>query len=718
LLCYYNIEYYKQYIINNLKCFSEGVIMYNRFFNRVMMYFVILTGIAVFNSLFFSASLQAKQGQGRPQQGPAQIGVVSNVQWSADGKFLYYSNQSKNYRVDLKTLEITTIDSLPQIPRAPAAARPPQRPTGGRTISAPTRGHQFMTEASPNGRWYAVCKDWNVWLENDSTGEKIQVTTDGNNKFRYGTANWTYGEELSVRNGMWWSPDSKYLIYYVFSEENVKDFYLIGNLTGTYTTIMSEGYIKAGYPNPIVTMEIYELATKKKTRIDVGEKSRDQYIYNMRFTPDGKELLFNRKDRYHHDLDMLALNYITVKIRKVLSEHQDSWQEDSPRMTFLNDGKRFLWPTEKTMWLNYELRNLDGTLIATLTKGDYPVASIVKVDEDNNWLFFKACSDVHPLCEQLHKVRLDGTGQVKLTSGSVNYSRIYISNDDKYFVAQYETVEQPPSSALYSTEGKLLKVLAEGPKITNNRSELFTFKANDGKTDIYGILDKPADFDPNKTYPLIISVYGGPDSRAVNNTYRNGENTYNPNGYLVAQIDNRGTSGRGKAFSAAEYKKLGDIDIQDQADGARYLAKRAYINPKRIGIVGHSYGGYMGAMAAVKHSDIFTACVDRAGPTDWRNYDSIYTERYMSTPQDNPEGYDNGSAMKFVQNMNCKLLIMHGLIDDNVHPTNAFQFIDALDRAGKKYESRFFPTSMHGFGGNDTQMDFFYRYLMEPYVKK
>ena len=685
----------------------------------VMMVILALTGLLFLTGL----TLFADQGRQGGAQGAAQSGVLSNVSWSEDGKYLYYSNQGKNYQYDLSKKAVKEVESLPtaaagagrQIP----AARPPSQRTGGRVIPAPSRGHQYMTEASPNGKWYAVCKDWNVWLENDSTGEKIQVTTDGNVKFRYGTANWTYGEELSVRNGMWWSPDSKYLIYYVFSEEFVKDFYLIGGLIETYTTVMSEGYIKAGYPNPIVTLEIYELASKKKTRIDVGEKQRDQYIYGMRFTPDGKELLFNRIDRYHHDLEVLALDYTTGKFRKVVSERQDTWQENNPRMTFLSDNKRFLWPTEKTLFQHYELRNLDGTLIATLTKGDYPIASIVKLDEKANLLFYKACSDVHPLCEQLHKVKLDGTGELKLTSGSVNYTTIRISPDNKYFVAQYELVENPPSTGLYTTDGKLVQVLAEGQKITNNRSELFTFKANDGKTDIYGVLHKPENFDPNKKYALIISVYGGPDSRAVNNSYQNGERTYNSAGYLVAQIDNRGTSGRGKVFSGAVYKKLGDIDIQDQADGARYLAAaKPYIDRRRIGIIGHSYGGYMGAMGAVKHSDIFTACVDRAGPTDWKNYDSIYTERYMSTPQDNPDGYKNGAAMTFVDQMNCKLLIMHGLVDDNVHPTNAWQFIDALDKAGKKYESRFFPTSMHGFGGNDTQMDFFYRYLMEPYEKK
>jgi dipeptidyl-peptidase-4 len=292
-----------------------------------------------------------------------------------------------------------------------------------------------------------------------------------------------------------------------------------------------------------------------------------------------------------------------------------------------------------------------------------------------------------------------------------------ISPDSKWFTAQYENTETPPSTALYSTNGKMITMLAEGQKVENNLTELFVFKANDGITDIYGVLHKPEGFDSSKKYPLIVSVYGGPDSRAISNRYQNGSRSTRGT-YLVAQIDNRGTSGRGKAFKALVYGKLGDIDIQDQADGVRFLRQRAYVDGKRVGIYGHSYGGYMAAMGIVKHPDVFTAAVDRAGPTHWKNYDSIYTERYMNLPQDNPEGYENGSAMHHVENMTGKLLIMHGMVDDNVHPTNAWQFIAALDAAGKQYESRFFPTGTHGFGGSETQWEFFQRYLIDPYMSE
>jgi dipeptidyl-peptidase-4 len=309
---------------------------------------------------------------------------------------------------------------------------------------------------------------------------------------------------------------------------------------------------------------------------------------------------------------------------------------------------------------------------------------------------------------------LDGTGQKRLTSLSLNHSRFELSSDRNWFVVRYEDVETPPSTALYSTEGELIKILAEGPENKNNLLELFSFKADDGVTDLYGILYKPKDFDPNRKYPLIVPVYGGPGSRTVRNYYRASTRDMD-RGYLMARIDNRGTSGRGKAFKASVYGRLGDVDVKDQADGVRYLRERPYVDGDRVGIYGHSYGGYMAAMSVLKHPDVFHAAAVRSAVTDWRHYDSIYTERYMNLPQDNPEGYRKGSCMTYIDSFKGKMLIMHGLVDDNVHPNNAWQLIDALDKAGKPYDSRFFPKSGHGTGGSDTQWAFFHRHLIEPF---
>ncbi len=639
-------------------------------------------------------------------------GRISRVEWDEDGDGLSFTNKGSRVRLDLDSQKIERMESA-----ADGGGRRRSRFdnrtrtwAGERGRPRPGRGRQYMRAPSPDEAWIAHCREWNVVLENMATGETKEVTTDGNRKYRYGTANWVYGEELRVRHGMWWSKDSKKLIFYEFDESEVLDFYLTSGLTGYNTVLLTEGYTKAGAPNPAVSLKMYDLETGKTTGVDTG--SKDHYLFNIRRSPYGEELLINRTDRRQKRLDVLALDFATGKTRIVVTEIQETWQSNTPLMRYLADGKRFIWETEKTGWKQYELRHLDGRLIATLTRGEYPAVSIVKVDEENGWLFYTACSDDHVLCTQLHKVRLDGTGQKRITPDSFHYSRFVISPDLKHFTAQYENVETPPSTALFGTEGKLIRVLAEGPRVEKNLSEIFTFKASDGVTDLFGVLHKPKDFDPSKKYPLIVPVYGGPGSRAVRNTYQNGARDTS-RGYLVARIDNRGTSGRGKAFMGAVYGKLGTIDILDQADGVRYLRQRPYVDGERVGIYGHSYGGFMAAIGIVRHPDVFQAAAVRSAVTDWRQYDSIYTERYMNLPQDNPEGYRLGACATHAENFSGKMLIMHGLLDDNVHPNNAWQLIHALDRAGKKYESRFFPTAGHGTGGNDTQWEFFRRHLIE-----
>ena len=676
--------------------------------------FLLVTSLITLGLCFIiSNSVIARKARGTDEI-DTNAGRIAQAEWSDDGRFLNFSNGDTRYRFDVEKKTRTNLGQADRKASRDSSRRFGNRQrrretrSGSRQIPRPGRGRQYMTEPSPDGKWYALCKDWNVVLENASTGEMIAVTTDGHRKFRYGTANWVYGEELNVRHGMWWSRDSLRIVFYEFDERPVKDYYLTTGLTGFNTDLDVEGYMKAGAPNPIVTLKIYDLETGETLSVETGDG--DQYLFDMRLSPDGSELLFHRTDRRQKKLDVMALDPKTGAARIVVTEVQETWQDNSPLMRFLEDGQRFIWQTEKTGWRQYELRHIDGSSICTLTRGEYPVSSIIEVDEKEGWLYYYAYSDSHPLCAQAHRVRLDGSGQKRLTTRSFYHSRFSASPDKKWFTVQYENVETPPSTALCTMEGELFSVLAEGPHVENNLTELFSFKAGDGKTDIYGVLHKPEDFDPRKKYPLIVAVYGGPGSRVVRNTYQSGTRDTR-RGYLGARIDNRGTAGRGKAFKGAVYGKLGDVDIQDQADGVRYLRQRSYIDGKCVGIYGHSYGGFMAAIGILRHPDAFQAAVVRSAVTDWRHYDSIYTERYMNLPQDNPDGYANGSSMTYADKFEGKMLIMHGLLDNNVHPTNAWQLINALDKAGKKYESRFFPTAGHGTGGTDTQWEFFDRHL-------
>lgn len=650
-------------------------------------------------------------------------GRINRVNWGEDGKTLSFTRLGQRYSFDLLTRELTHVEEEDQ-PR-----RPPRR---GARRPWPGRGRQYASEDSPDGQWQALCNTWNVTIapiEADGDGEDdqayqvdrgpIAVTLDGHRKFRYGTANWVYGEELDQNTAMWWSPDSRRLVFYEFDEREVEDFLLLGGLTDLRTDLRREGYSKAGEPNPTVGLLSYDLETDRITRIQTdGGEGDEWYIYNVRFTPDGSEVLFNRTNRHQNLLHVVAADLETGQSRIVVSETQPTWQENRPYMRFLDDGQRFIWETEKTGYRQFELRHLDGRLLNPLTGGDYPAESVEHIDEEAGVLFYTACGGEHPLNVHLYRVNLDGSDQRRLTWKKASHT-VDVSPDGQWFTAQYETISIPPTTALYDTEGNFIATLAESDPVRIAEygypaGELFTFKAADGVTDIYGSLFKPRDFDPTKAYPLVIDVYGGPASRAVRNRYSVG-NAACDLGFMVARIDNRGTSGRGKEFMGAVYQNLGIVDLQDQADGVRYLRQRRYIDGDRVGIYGHSYGGYMSQLAVLKYPDVFHVAAAGAGLAHWGNYDTIYTERYMRTPQENPEGFEGGSCLPYVDQLEGKLLILHGMVDDNVHPNNAWQLVQALQEAGKPFDIMFYANRGHGLGRHSNRMrwEYLFRHLIE-----
>ena len=545
------------------------------------------------------------------------------------------------------------------------------------------------------------------------TKELVNVTTDGDEDVHFGTASWVYGEELGQKKAMWWTPDSSKIIYYKFDDTLVEKFFLLRGWSEINTSLYPEYYAKAGAKNPISELFVYDLKSKKTIRIDIGG-SGDEYIYGLRMSPLGDRVLLNWTDRLQQHLKVVTVDLESGECKAIIEERQKTWQENSPAMRFLKDKKRFLWPTDKTGFTHYEVRDLEGNVFQTVTKGDFQINSL-EVFEDENLVSFVANSSiVNPYYMQYHLVGLDGKQQRRVTTLDYHHSNFQLSPDRKWLIAQYEAVNRPPSTAIYRTDGKFVANLAEqSPAEAANLAEMFKFRSDDDQFDIYGILYKPNDFDPTKKYPVINALYGGPGLREISARYVSRPRSECEQGYLVVKVNNRGTGGRGKSFLGAAYLKLGDVDIQDHADAIRMLRKRPYVDGDRVGIVGHSYGGFMAAMGIFKHPDVYTAAVDRAGPTDWRNYDTIYTERYMSTPQLNPDGYKMGAAMTHVKNLKGKILIMHGMVDDNVHPNNAFQLINALDRAGLTYESRFWPNGGHGLGrGVDvTQGEFFKRTL-------
>ena len=631
-----------------------------------------------------------------------QGGRVQKIGWAKDFSKVSFSVRGTQKTLDLSTMKYVEAGEFEK--HVPAGVRPATR------RSPVPRAEQRKVEPSNDGEWTAIYDEFNILLRHKRTGEKpkeLRITSKGNVKLRYGTCCWVYGEELDQDSAMWWSPKDDFLAYYEVSESHMQDYHLTLDNTKSYTTLQTVRYPKAGFPNPKVGILIYDMASKQTVRAEI-EGEPTQYLYNVRWTPAGDELLVNRTNRHQNVLDVFAVNPKTGKSRIVLTEKQETWQNNSPEMRFLKDGKRFVWETEKNGWKNFELRDLSGKLLNRLTQADgYPVHRILKIDETSGWMYYTAYSDDNPYNKQLHRVQLDGSQDRRITTEPLHYGFFALSPDDKWVIAGGENINTPAMAILYSAESDQKLVLDRGEVSDENKkyvtSELFSFLADDGKTRIYGTLHKPSNFDPKKKYPLLIDVYGGPGSRGISNRF-NPVNPYCEFGFCIAKIGNRGTIERGKAFESANYLKLGGADIQDQADGVKFLSKRSYIDGERVGIYGHSYGGYMSALAVLKFPELFHVAVSGAPVTKWENYDTIYTERYMRTPAENAKGYKLGSCMEYAGNLKGKLLLVHGLIDDNVHPANTWQLVEALHAAGKRFDMQIYPQFKHGIGSTYGQI--------------
>ncbi len=628
-------------------------------------------------------------------------GTVDEVRFDAEGGRVCFRRGREWFETPWDGGEVVSIEES----AVPESAR--VRDVAGSSGRRAARGRQASREPSPDGRLVAEHRDHDVWITDPDGGNARPVTTDGTAEIRYGRASWVYGEELDQDTAMWWSPDARHLAFYRFDDSGVPQYHLLRGLTDLRTRIDSEHYPKAGDPNPVAGLLVHDLSSGGLVEVDVGDEP-DRYIYNVGFSPDGTDLLFFRLNRRQDRLELLAADPETGESRVVLVEEQPCWQDHRPEMRFLRGGRRFIWESERTGFAHYELWDLDRGRIAVLTRGDYPVESIVDVDEERGVLHFTARCGEHPLDPQLCRVNLDGTGQRMLTPGDRHYSRFRLAVDGTRFTAVGQRLDEAPRTRLFDEDGRGLATLAEADDaaataIGLRAPELVELVAADGETPIYASLHFPTDFDPRRRWPLLVEVYGGPTVQAVSNRYRPAD----PDcefGFVVARIDNRGTPGRGKAFETAAYLTLGQTDIDDQAAAVRQLlASRDYLDPDRIGINGWSYGGSMVLWGLLRHPELFAAGVSGAPVSDWRNYDTIYTERYMRLPEENPEGYAASSAVEQANRLEGALLLLHGMVDDNVHPANAWQVASRLQALDKPFEMMFFADSGHGVGSPSMQ---------------
>jgi dipeptidyl-peptidase-4 len=638
-----------------------------------------------------------------------------SAKWNENGNSFEYAQDGKLFRYDIKSKAVTEIGEAPVTER--------RRPNG------PARGRQFDSALSPDGTVKAFTKDRNMYLSKPDGSGVIALTTDGNEEtqVKYGIATWVYGEELGQNTAMWWSPDSKKIAFYKFEEKDVKKYFVLLNQLSLYDSLEIEAYPKVGEPNLPVDLMVYDVETKKLTTLDIreGEPFTDgelgTYIYDISWTPDGKELLYHSTNRLQNILELRAANPETGKSRTIIHEEWlPSWVENSPEMKPLDDGKRFIWASERSGFNNYYLYDFDGTLVSTITKHPFEVANIVKVDEKNQTLYYMARSGDNHMKMQLHRVKFDGSKDVRLTDPTLNHS-VSISPDGKYFVDVAQAHNVAPFTNLIDARGKKVAELSKSDtskfaSLGLKKTEMFTFTSKDGVTQLHGLIHFPSDFDPSKKYPVILSNYGGPATNAFRETFVNPD-PLTEYGFLVLNIDGRNVKGRGKVLLDQLYGNLGLVEMDDFAEGVKSLHSRPYFDKERVGVYGTSYGGTTAATMLLRFPDLFHAAVANSSVTDWRNYDNIYTERFMGTLESNLEGYSRFSLMNMAEKLEGELLIFFGTADNNVHPSNSLQLIKAFQNAGKSIEVQIAPDGGHTALNRDRMMEFFIKHLVTDYRK-
>jgi dipeptidyl-peptidase-4 len=638
--------------------------------------------------------------------------VPRSYTWSDDSKSFEYTHNGKRLKYSIKggkTIEIEDVVNS----------------SGGRRFgNRPQRGRQYASADSPDGKLKAFTKDRNMYISNPDGSNEIAITTDGNEdtQKKYGIATWVYGEELSQITAMWWSPDSKKVAFYRFEEKDAEMYYVLYDQIKIQDSVEIEAYPKVGADNLPVDLMVYDLETKQTTLLDTrnGKPFNDgaigTYLYGMDWTPDGKEFLFHTTNRKQDIMEYKAADPNTGKTRTVVREEWlASFTVNTPEIKVLDDGKHFIWASERSGYNNYYLYNFDGTLVNAITNHKFEVSRILKVDENKKQLYYEARSGENHMKMQLHRVNFDGTKDARLTDPAYNHS-VTISPDGKYFVDMAQTHNIAPFTNLVNAKGKKIAEIAksdtsEYEKLGLKNVEVFTFTSADGVTELHGMLHFPSNFDPNKKYPLLLANYGGPSTNEFRETFTL-PNSLTEYGFLVADIDGRNVRGRGKELLDQLYGNLSIVEQDDFAEGIKSLYSRPYFDKDNVGVYGTSYGGTTAATSLLRFPDVYHAAVANSAVTDWRNYDTIYTERFMNLITNNKEGYDAASLMTYAKDLQGELMIYFGTSDNNVHPSNSLQFIKALQDAGKSFEVQIGPDRGHTAMNRDRMMEFFIEHLV------
>ncbi|MES2629307.1 MAG: S9 family peptidase [Bacteroidota bacterium] len=573
-----------------------------------------------------------------------------------------------------------------------------------------SKGKQSVPEFSPDGSKVAFMRENNLFVYDLVSGKETTITTDGKwNHIINGMCDWVYEEEFGFDKAWQWNSNGTRLAFYRFDESEVREFQMAmyGEL---YPKQYSFKYPKAGEKNSVVSINVYDLATQKVKILNTGEE-KDQYIPRIKWTNDPGILCVMRMNRLQNKLELLNYEVTTISNGKpVYTEENNTYVDVNDDLHFMADNSFFL-STEKDGFNHIYHFSNNGKLLGQVTKGKWDVTSLYGIDEANKVIYYQSAEN-DPTRRDVYSIKFDGSAKTRLTpnngSNSANFSRNF-----KYFINYYSAANTPPVVTLNDNKGKLISVLEDNAKLVTTlkkyelpAKEFLSFKTANGVFNAWMI--KPVNFDPTKKYPVFMTVYQGPGSNTVNDAWDSKNLLWHSllaqNGYIVVSVDGRGTGYRGADFKKVTYKQLGKYETEDQIASAKYLAGLPYVDGGRIGIQGWSYGGYMTLLCMTKGADVFKMGISVAPVTTWKFYDSIYTERYLQTPQDNASGYDDNSPLNFADKLKGKLLLVHGSADDNVHYQNSMEMVSSLVKANKDFDLMIYPNKNHSIYGGNTRL--------------
>ena len=571
-------------------------------------------------------------------------------------------------------------------------------------------GKSMYGTFSPDGSKLAYVRENNLFIWDTKSKVEKAITTDGvKNKIINGATDWVYEEEFSMDVAFGWSADGNNISYYQFNESDVKEF----NLT-TYGELYPKEelykYPKAGEKNSIVALYNYNFVSNKATEIFKTDADWE-YIPRVKWTKNADVLSFQRTNRHQNQLELILYSVSTGKSSVVLSEQNKSFIEITDDLTFLKDGKRFIWTSTQSGYNHIYLYGIDGKMIKQITSGNFDVTQYFGFDEKSSTFYYQ-CAERSPMERHIYSITLNGKKKALTTIAGIHKAEF--SSGLKYFADTYSSFDTPFTCTLNQNDGKLLRTLEDNKSVRQTlttfrlgKIDTLSFTTQDG-TRLYGWMITPPNFDANKKYPLLMHVYGGPGVQTVTNDWDGPNYLWHQllvqKGYIVVSFDNRGTPGRGLEFANCIYKDMGNLEVQDQLSAAQFMKGKSYVDGDRLGVWGWSFGGYMTTLLMTKGNGIFKSGIAVAPVTNWKFYDSIYTERYLQTPKENAKGYDDNSPINFAKDLKGKLLLVHGSTDDNVHMQNSMDFVTALVKANKQFDLFIYPNKNHSIRGGTTRL--------------